>query len=268
MLVDIQEACNKIGVNFALCGGSCLGAVRHQGFIPWDDDVDISIFRKDWEKFKINFKRFLGSKYILEAPDYENRDSKYPWPKIYLKGSEYIDAFDVCYPYEHGISIDVFVIENVSPCLMIRKMDSIISNFIKFVSVSILFYKHPSPIIEEAFSINIVVSCYYKLRKVLGLFCSIIPHYRWMAFYDTFISRHSDSYHFVTIPTGTKLYMGEMLPREFWLPYSKGLFCGREFNIPHQSQKYLQNLYGNNFMQIPNKDKQEYHYIVSLKFPN
>lgn len=266
MLLDIQNACDKIGVEFVLCGGSCLGAVRHHGFIPWDDDVDISIFREEWEVFKCHFDEFLSEKYILEAPNYKNQDSKYPWAKIYLKGTELVDIFDVNYPYEHGISIDVFVIENVADTKLIRFFDSIISTGIKFVSTSILFYKYPSPFVKKAFSLTLRSRFYYMMRRCLGFVCSLVSHKRWLKWYDLFISRHHNNSAIVTIPTGTRLYSGEMLSRGIWKPFSKVQFCDHEMNIPHNSDKYLSNLYGKNYMQVPPKEKQETHSVLRIKF--
>lgn len=267
ILVDIEHACETIGVDYVLCGGSCLGAVRHNGFIPWDDDIDISMFRKDWDLFKNQFEELLGDKYVLEAPNYNNKDSKYPWSKIYLKGTEYVDMFDVNYPYEHGISIDIFVIENVAKSKMMRAMDSVCAAVFKFVSTSLLFYKYPNPLVKEMFSLTTQSKIYYSLRRGLGCLCSIISHKRWLDWYDKFISRHHDSSDMVTIPTGTRLYAGEMLSRDIWLPYSKGHFCGYEVNLPHDVDKYLRNLYGDDYMQVPPKEKQEPHAVVKLTFP-
>lgn len=265
MLDDIQRACKEMHIEFVLCGGSCLGAVRHQGFIPWDDDIDIAMFRDDWDKLKKLFEKCLGNKYVLEAPNYDNRDSKYPWPKIYLKGTEYIDIFDVNYPYEHGISIDIFVIENVSKYRIIRLFDSFLATLFKFVATSMLFYKYPNRLVKEMFSLTLKSKLYYILRRGLGCAFSIFSHKRWLGWYDVFISRHHKSSDVVTIPTGTRLYSGEMLPRRVWYPYSKGVFCGHQVNLPHDPDAYLKNMYGNNYMQIPPKEKRETHSVVSLK---
>ena len=264
MLGDILTVCEKVGIGFALCGGSCLGAVRHKGFIPWDDDVDIAMFRDDWEKFKRHFEECLGDKYVLEAPNYNNRDSKYPWPKIYLKGTEYVDIFDMNYPYEHGVSIDVFVIENVSSNRIVRFFDSFMVTFLKFVATSILFYKYPNNLVKEMFSMTMKTEVYYRLRRWLGCLCSLVSHKRWLKWYDEFASRHSKPSNMVTIPTGTRLYYGEMLSRNVWLPYSKASFEGYEINIPHDFDVYLRNLYGEDYMVIPPKEKRETHSVVSL----
>lgn len=267
MLIDIQCACEKMGVAFCLCGGSCLGAVRHKGFIPWDDDVDVAMFREEWEIFKSQFEVLLGDKYVLESPNYQNRDSKYPWSKIYLKGTEYVDIFDQNYPYEKGINIDVFVIENVSRYKAIRILDGLLATSFKFVSTSMLFYRYPNQLVKAMFSLTTSSKIYYVLRRCLGFLFSGISHERWLRWYDIYISRHHEASEMVTIPTGTRLYSGEMHPREVWLPFSKGLFCGHEVNLPHDADRYIRNMYGNNYMQIPPKEKQETHSVVRLKFP-
>lgn len=52
MYQDIADLCESKGITLMLCGGSCLGAIRHQGFIPWDDDLDTCMPRADYEKLK------------------------------------------------------------------------------------------------------------------------------------------------------------------------------------------------------------------------
>ena len=71
ILKDIHEVCVNNSITYFLVGGTALGAVRHKGFIPWDDDIDISMLREDWEKFKKVFPIQMGEKYELEGPNYK-----------------------------------------------------------------------------------------------------------------------------------------------------------------------------------------------------
>ena len=58
MLVKFDEFCNKYKLDYSLCGGTLLGAIRHKGFIPWDDDIDVVMPRPDYEKFKRLVKKY------------------------------------------------------------------------------------------------------------------------------------------------------------------------------------------------------------------
>lgn len=266
MLKDIQQASKRVNVQFALCGGSCLGAVRHQGFIPWDDDVDISMMRKDWELFKCHFKEILGDKYILEAPNYDNKDTKYPWAKIYKKGTVMTDILDLNLPYSKGISIDIFVIENVSNWKITQYFDAIITITMKYIATSMLFYKYPNRLMDQYFCSTVKSTIYYRLRQTLGLLFSFISHKTWCRWYDKFASRHKRESLLTTIPTGINLYIGEMLRRTDWLPYSTAIFEGLEVNVPNNPHKYCAQRYGDNYMEIPPLEKRESHFIVQLSF--
>ena len=66
MLKDIDEVCQKNDIPYWMTGGSALGAVRHKGFIPWDDDADIGMMREDYERF-LKVVDQLGDKYVIQS---------------------------------------------------------------------------------------------------------------------------------------------------------------------------------------------------------
>ncbi len=267
MLLDIKAACDKMGVTFTLMGGSALGAVRHKGFIPWDDDIDIAMFRSEWEKFKEGFDTYMGDKYVLEAPNYQGKDTKYPLAKIFLKGSEFAEAEELNFPYHNCIFIDAFVIDNVSDNTLIRNVDAVLSDIMRVAATCMNEYRYPNDLIKKIMNSTLQTHIYYNIRRSIGFCLSWISHRIWCNWFDNYISRHPNHTKLTTVATGHKRYRGETIRRDIWLPFSKGVFCGVEFNLPHKVHEYLTEIYGSDYMKLPPFEKRELHPIAKLSFP-
>ena len=112
ILDEITRVCNKLDIQYYLAYGTLLGAVRHKGFIPWDDDIDIWIFRKDYEILKKKFNELCSPDFRLWS--YENRDD-YPYfmTKIVSLKTEVRERFLKKIP-NFGIWVDVFVLDYVN----------------------------------------------------------------------------------------------------------------------------------------------------------
>ena len=266
MMRDIHNVCVKHEIWYSLVGGSCLGAIRHKGFIPWDDDIDISMLREDWERFKLCFDEELGEKYVMEAPRYGNKDCKTTWAKIYKKGTILEEIQDVNVPYDKGIFIDIFFYENVSDNKVVRKIDAAISNFLKGVATSIVYYKYPNELMMKFYGATPETKRYYRLRRALGFCFSFISHKDFCSMYDRFVSRHHKVGSYITAPTGRKNYMGELLQRSWWKPMELVQFENAEFFILAGHDNYLKTLFGENYMQLPPEEKRERHFVVRMKF--
>ena len=118
MLKDIDVLCRKHDIPYFLNGGSALGAVRHQGFIPWDDDADISMMIEDYRKFQ-TIAHELGDKYVIHCFETNKRyNVLIPGMKIRKKGTYLKEVNSLlgnrCTDSD-GVFVDVFVYDHASP---------------------------------------------------------------------------------------------------------------------------------------------------------
>ena len=109
---EVDRICKKHNIKYFLVGGTLIGAVRHKGFIPWDDDLDIGMLRSDYDKFFEIAQKELYKKY--EIVDWKI-DPYYPHPmaKVVKKGTIYRESKRRDNG-NHGIWIDIFPYDKVS----------------------------------------------------------------------------------------------------------------------------------------------------------
>lgn len=113
MLAWYHDVCQKENLRYFVLGGTALGTKRHSGFIPWDDDIDVGMPRKDYEKF-IHLGNKYGNKYVVEVPG-QNKDFMYPYGKIYDTGTTLIE--NTRFKIKRGIYIDVFPLDGAGNTL-------------------------------------------------------------------------------------------------------------------------------------------------------
>lgn len=106
ILREVRRVCRENGISYFLCCGTFLGAVRHRGFIPWDDDLDIGMLRKDYDRFCEIAPKAFSPRFCLQSwhtePGYA-----LPFAKVRLRNTLYVEAKGAALS-ENGIYIDVF----------------------------------------------------------------------------------------------------------------------------------------------------------------
>ncbi len=259
---DIQYVCEKNGLTCMLGGGSVLGAIRHGGFIPWDDDMDLNMYRDDYNKFIELFDKEFPDKYELFVPDGKHRVSNL-FLKVSLKGTLLQEAHENDF-MKKGVSIDVFPIENASNNSFIRKIKGIFANVYKYVAISTFLnqsklennpYYNSDTLVEKITSFVV---------KATGKLLSFRSYEVWYNKYDKFVQLNKKT-SYVTVPTGRKQYNGEIQPSSVYFPVYETKFEDISVKIPHDYDTYLSNLYGD-YMEIPPVEKREKHYYTVLDF--
>lgn len=264
MYKDIARLCDEEGITLFLGGGSCLGVVRHKGFIPWDDDLDLMLLRADYEKLiQLCEEGRLGNKYEFNYPNKKN-GSCLPLMKIYRKNSLLVESFNECEAFPTGIYIDLFIMDFVPRLKICRILKGGIADCIKLISRSVLYVQYPSKSSQNLMAVSPALKILSKLKKLMGHILSVIPQTKWVYWFDRFVA--STKGNMITIPAGRKCYIGETHDYSVFFPPQKASFEGIEVNIPSDYDKYLKNLY-HDYMSIPPENKREKHFVLKFQLP-
>lgn len=261
MFLDIKRIFDKYEIKYMMSGGSLLGTIRHNGFIPWDDDIDLMMTRAEFTRFRDLFHRELGDKYILveplSDPDYFSK-----MPKIFKKNTVFTEISTAGIDNFHMMFIDVFIIESIPKPGFYRSILSLIYNLaFKGASVSI-DYLYPSPVIEEKMRSNNDLRKYYNYRRRMGF---IFSHVGGIKFYLTIVNKLASMYNetgWKGVPSAIS-YSREIFRDEVFTDITTGIFCGYEVNIPTHFDEYLNNLYGD-YMKEPPVGQREVHAVYQM----
>jgi lipopolysaccharide cholinephosphotransferase len=262
---DVANVCEQYGLTYMLCGGSCLGAVRHQGFIPWDDDLDLMMPRADYERLiKLCNDGALGNKYEIDYPNGKT-DSKTVFLKIYRKNSLNVELCDESTPFPKGIYIDIFALDAVPAGRLFRLIKGFFANVFQFIAIMVLYAQYPSRSLKEFMALDVSLRRRFRLKMFFGRLFSLVSHRWWVYWFDRFVASDAPNRK-LGIPTGRKYYNGEIFERSVFLPPRRAIFEGLPAYIPAEYDRYLTNLY-HDYMQLPPVEKRERHFIGKFQLP-
>lgn len=246
MMKWFHTFCEENGITYYVVGGTMLGAVRHHGFIPWDDDIDVGIPRQDYNRLLLFSKELemRHSRYILESYANGHKDYEYPYAKIY-------DTFTTLVENKRkrpkrGIFIDVFPLDGIG-----NTKEESFRNFIP-IKHKLDFLAARSCAVREgrSFRKNIAVRIVGMLPEFL------VGAHKLITKIDKLCEKHSfDDYQFVGNIVGNWREK-EIMPRAYFGEPTLYAFEDTQVYGVEDYDKYLTSLYGE-WRKLPPVEKQK-----------
>lgn len=245
ILLDIQSFCVKNSIKFYLCGGTLLGAIRHHGFIPWDDDIDICMPRPEYIKFLQTYQSANG--YIAKSNFLKNWDA--PCAKV-VDPSTLVDS--QISENETGLWVDIFPIDGLPSDIdevsaIYKKCDFYRKLYWNGHAISgtgrTRFHRYIKYLLKPLLNL-------YGLQRISDKIDAIAQKYPY---------RTSD---YVGCITWGLYGVGERMKKEEFECETECFFEGYEFPIFSCWDSYLHGIY-NDYMKLPPKEKRKTHSMIA-----
>lgn len=255
---EIDRICKKHNITYSIVGGTLLGAVRHQGFIPWDDDMDIGMLRNDYEKFITVCTSELDNKFHLLNWD-TDKDFPFACTKITLKGTIITEEFARKNPKYNEIFVDIFPYDKLPSSQAQR--DKIKRKVALYKKILWIKKGYGKCIKKEGnkkrakYNFAKLVTAFIPYNYIKNKRCDLYKKYAELDFNSCFIADFewpkTFKYGLTKADTfdSVKLY-----------PYSNSEYFGFE-----KYNKYLKSMYGD-YMTPPSEEKRHNHSINYIDF--
>lgn len=237
MLRLVDEICRQESICYFLSGGTLLGAVRHQGFIPWDDDIDVMMPRPDYERFLKAAPKYMNERYVLAHPRVR-QDYAMPWIRIWDMHTRIRPSFTqkVSTP---TLFLDIFPIEGLP------SSERACKRFYTEIRARDILLKcaRRSALFEDERQ--------QTLKRILMVLTRFRSPASWARGLDRAAKRRDfDKAKYCGVCTVTHYGMRERMPAEVFRGTTHVTFEGREYPAPIGYDTYLKRLYGD-YMKLP-----------------
>lgn len=241
MLIEVDRICRKCHISYELDGGTLLGAVRHKGFIPWDDDVDIRMLQREYERFRKACRKELDHKRFFLQDMTTDPGYRFGYGKLVRKGTSYHRLGQDMLTHKKGVFLDIFNCVNMPEkglekqiynlrCFLVRKMG--------YAPIGAESEKNPA------------IKAVYRLMEKIPMKVIRRENRRLDHQYIDKKTRlvRTPGWHYKQEDDGyLRRWMDERCELEFE---------GHLFYAPKDYDGYLRQLYGDDYMTPPPKEKQ------------
>ena len=242
ILKDFINICEENNIIYFVYGGTLLGTIRHEGFIPWDDDIDVILFREDFEKLNKIMTNNQNNKYkffnVLNEETYH-----YTFGRLSLKNTLFEEEWCKQVNYTQNIFIDIFILDNIpnNPIKrFIHKWSSFALN--QLTIYSMIKFDNTSKLKK------IIQYTIYYILKILPVSPNSIKH-KCVKTFSKYANDKCDQ-----VCDFPAICQMPIYNKKDWLPLKKAKFEDIRVNIPNNPDSILTRIYGD-YMELPPKEK-------------
>lgn len=262
ILKDFMDICDRHGLTYFGIAGTGIGALRHQGFIPWDDDIDVALPRDDFEKLLIFVEKEMGDKYLImnteHYPDYPLMTTR-----MTLRGTKFKEEALKNINAPMGIFLDLYPLDKVSDNPKEAKKQA---RDAWFWSKILILRSIPFPMLGfNGWKAKLVHAVCAMVHILLAVF-----HVPKLWIYNKAYEAETRCNHYektkrLNFFCDTDPYMNMYYVKDIY-PLQKLPYEGLMMNFPHNLHNNLTAMYGD-YMKLPPEEKRKNHYPYELQFP-
>jgi lipopolysaccharide cholinephosphotransferase len=239
----IDKFCEEYHIQYCLMGGSALGAVRHGGFIPWDDDLDVFMTPDNYEKFRNCFRQ-NGDHSIYYLQEWGASNGMISTAKIRMNNTTYIEDLIQSWDIHHGIYVDIFIL-HICP-------DNTIRRWVQYFWAKYVIIK------------GLANKKYNRKKGLLGIIIKLMGLFprKFLLMYalkQVYLYRNKETKYYCNFLGKARMRNG-MYKKEYFINFKKTPFEKTKLYVPEKIELFLEDRFGD-YMRIPSPEqiKHEQH---------
>lgn len=248
-LAEIDRVCGLLGIDYFLCGGSMLGALRHGGFIPWDDDMDVGMLRSDYVRFMREAPALLQSRYFVQLPGTDKHDH-FVYARLRKEGINYITSYNEDKDFHKGLWIDIFPFDARPKNEALARVQRKCANMLARASMG---FKRRKEYVEHDVQMAAPIACeederylrsYLRKSRFFPVTLCRAGYHVAARILNPLLLKRPGTIHASYIPSYTTITTEEELPTR------RVTFQDGSYPIPNRAEDFLTRQYGD-YMALP-----------------
>lgn len=249
ILLEFDRLCRENDIKYHLDGGTMLGAIRHKGFIPWDDDIDVEMSREDYEKFKKVALEKMDKRFFYQDIE-TDPNYGYFFAKIRMNNTKYVENIAKNVDAHSGIYMDIFPYDNYGK--------ESLFDFKKVLILRMLMLLKSKYIIEA----NTLVK---KIELIILKFLKLFVTRKFIIKTVEKIRKKNDKDGKYYIQYNTTYFDKPLTLRKIYDRLDEYEFEGHKFYGTYYYHEYLTHLYGD-YMEFPPEEDRATHGIIEIQY--